>query len=98
MLSGPRGYLVRMVRAKGKPHPGIDPRARTARWSKQGGEWCLLVSPVWGLVSGDEVSVARKGDSRRRLMMLGEYVGNTGVSKNPRLDCKDCFKHANNRS
>ena len=68
-------------------HPGNDPRAPTARWWKVD----LLVSPRWSLTPGREVSVASQGHARQ-LILLGEFVKNTGSNKNPQHDCKDAFR------
>ena len=76
--------------AKMKPHPGGDPRARTARWHKLEGEWVLLVSPLWNLCTGDRVSVPKRGQGRV-LMSLGDYVGSLGPDKRSWVDCKEAF-------
>ena len=68
-----------------------NPMARTARWGKVDGKWCLLVSPIWRLKTGDEVSVDRQG-AARRLMILGEFVRNTGPDKNSKRNRKDAFR------
>ena len=84
--------IARLDAKKEGFHPGGDPRAPTARWHKWKGEWVLLASPLWKLRPEDEVSVPVRGTGKRRLIFLGEFVGNTGPALVSWRDCKDAFR------
>ena len=78
-------------RAMALAYPGADPGAPPAQWYKLKGEWVLLVSPVWNMQPGHEVSVRRR-DGRRHRMTLGEFIGNTGPKGPDWRAGKDAFR------
>ena len=71
------------------PPDGLSVLAK-AKWRKWKGQWCLLVSPVWGVRMGANVEFKRM-DGKVTRITVGDYLGNTGPSENSSLDMKDVF-------